>query len=151
MSKQIIFMIGLPRSGKSSWVKNNKSESDIVISKDHLRLLTYNQRFWAEGENMMKTVHSIMLRCLMEQGANIIIDDTNFCKYLRKPIIDLAKKYNYNSIKAILPVDYKNIDLCKERAVFTGQNDLISVIDNMADKFEEPDNIEFTKIEYLTR
>ena len=36
MSK-LIMMVGVPGSGKSTWIKNNKAETNIVISRDAIR------------------------------------------------------------------------------------------------------------------
>jgi len=133
---KIILMIGLPRSGKSTWVKNNKT-TEVVISADDIRYLVYNQRFWGEGEPLMWSVRGMMLKYLMQQGVDIIIDETNTTKERRKPIIKMAKKFGYeiigNTVEGVL------IDECVKRADKTGQEDLIPIIKAMAEKFELPE------------
>jgi len=49
--KILTMMIGLPRSGKTTWIRNNKSENTdtVILSADDLRYLVYNQRFWQDG------------------------------------------------------------------------------------------------------
>jgi predicted kinase len=132
--KTIELMVGLPRSGKSTYVENNK-EGKVVLSKNKLRLLTYNQRFWAEGEPMMKAVHSIMLRCLMEQGIDLIIDDTNFNTIIRKEFIKLAKRYGYKVIARVFMTSPSD---CIQRAKDTNQEDLIHVIKNTSTALDYP-------------
>ena len=44
MSK-LILMCGVPGSGKSTWIKNNKSETDLWISRDKIRFEKLKERF----------------------------------------------------------------------------------------------------------
>ena len=48
-------MIGLPRSGKSTYVKNflRKNLKCVVVSADQLRYLVYGQQFFAGGEDLV--------------------------------------------------------------------------------------------------
>jgi predicted kinase len=137
--KKLIIMVGLPRCGKSTWVKENKT-NEVVISADDLRYLVYNQRFWADGEALMWSIRSMMLKYLMQQGVDIIIDETNTTKDRRKPIIKLAKQYGYSIIGNIIEGYTPN--MCTERARATGQEDLIPIIAKMAEQFEIPEKEE---------
>jgi predicted kinase len=137
--KTITVMCGLPRCGKSTWVKNNK-KLEVVISADDLRYIVYNQRFWAEGEALMWSIRSIMLKYLMQQGIDIIIDETNTTKGRRMPILKMAKQYGYYVIGNV--IEGYTPDMCKERAIREGQNDLIPIIDRMAEQFELPEKEE---------
>lgn len=59
MSK-IIILVGLPKSGKSTWTKKNKKEIDVIISADELRYMVYNQKFWTDGEPLMWSIRGIL-------------------------------------------------------------------------------------------
>lgn len=127
-------MCGLPRSGKSTWVKENKNENEVILSADELRYLIYNQRFWTDGEPMMWAVHGIILKMLLKQGVDIIVDETNVTKSIRSKIIKLAKEYDYE----ITGIEFNTPkEICKERAIKTGQEDLLDVIDRMAVIYEK--------------
>jgi protein phosphatase len=134
--KIIKILIGLPRSGKSTWIKDNKKEGEVILSADDLRYLVYNQRYWAEGESLVWSVRGIFLKYLLQQGVDIIIDETNTTKKARKNIIDLAKKYGYY-ITGIVIKNYPNE--CIKRAEKTNQLDVIPVIHHMAENFESPE------------
>lgn len=146
--KTIKILIGLPRSGKSTWLKNNKN-NEVVVSADDLRYLVYNQRFWSEGESLVWSLRGIFLKYLLQQGVDIIIDETNTTQKARKNIIDLAKKYDYyitGIVIEVLP------DECIKRAKETDQYDLIPVIYHMAENYENPDVSEgFDKIEHINK
>ena len=37
MTGRLILMVGCPGSGKSTWLKNNKQEDAVVVSRDEIR------------------------------------------------------------------------------------------------------------------
>jgi predicted kinase len=133
--KKITLMIGLPRSGKSTWIEQNKT-NEAIISADDLRYIVYNQRFWSDGEPMMWSIRTMMLKYLMQQGMDIIIDETNSTIARRKAIIDMAKENGYTIIGNVLEKAW--VDECVERAMNEGQTDLIPIINRMAYQFEAP-------------
>jgi predicted kinase len=134
--KKLTVMIGLPRSGKSTWVKRNK-ENAVIVSADQLRLIIYGQKFYSEGEPIVWAVRGYMLRSLMEQGADIVIDETNTTRHSRKPILDLAKKHGYDTTAVWVTTSE---DICKLRV--SSDDNLLPVIDRMAAQFEEPEILE---------
>ena len=122
--KTITLMCGLPRSGKTTWIKNNNKEGVIILSADTLRHLIYNQDFWKDGENLVWAIRDIMLKAVLEQGADVIIDETNTMVSRRKPIIALAKKYGYTINCYAIDTDAEN---CIQRAVANKQEELIKM------------------------
>jgi predicted kinase len=131
--KKLTMMCGLPRSGKSTWVEENKLDGEVILSADKLRYLVYNQRFWTGGEPLMWAVHGIILKMLLEQGVDIIVDETNVTKAIRGKIIKLAKEYDYE----VTGIEFNTPkEICKERAIKTGQEDLLDVIDRLAEIYE---------------
>ena len=125
-------MVALPRSGKSTYVE--KHLADIPrVSADQLRLLIHGRRYLAEKEHLVWWVRGIMLRALMQQELDVVIDQTNTTRARRKELIRLAEEYGYTTVAVILERD---IGTCKERAVRTGQEDLIPVIEEYAQAYE---------------
>jgi len=84
-------------------------------------------------------VRNIMLQSLMEQGLVIVVDQTNTTTKRRKYLIDLAKKYNYKVVAVVIKTDK---EVCKKRALDSGQEDLIPVIERMAKTFEPVTKVE---------
>jgi predicted kinase/DNA-binding XRE family transcriptional regulator len=136
--QNITLMCGLPRSGKSTWIKNNRN-NEIVLSADSLRWLVYNKRFWEDGESLLWYIDTLFLKYLLKQKVDIIIDEINTTKKRRKRIIDIAKKHNYQ-IKVIVFTTTK--DECIKRAKLTNQLDLIDVINRHDKIFEMPSEYE---------
>jgi predicted kinase len=133
---KITLMCGVARSGKTTWVNNNKKDTDIIISADEIRKIVYGQRFWQDGESIMWSIRTMMLEYLMKQGKDIIIDETNTTKKRRFSIIKLANKHNY--IIGINVITGITEEECKKRAIETDMSDLLSIIEYQYKNFELP-------------
>lgn len=83
---------------------------------------------------MMWAVHGIILKMLLKQGLDIIVDETNVTKNIRGKLIKLAKEYDYeiDGIEFNTPKE-----VCKERAINIGQEDLLDVIDRLSEIYEK--------------
>lgn len=134
----ITILVGLPRSGKSTWTEINKSDR-VVISADRLRYRVYGQRFFGDGEPMLWAIRGILLEELLSQGQNIIVDETNTTKARRGPIIKLAKKHGYY-VEVIEIATSK--DECIQRAMNEKDGAIIPVIERMAAQYEPPSEAE---------
>lgn len=151
MDNKLYFMIGLPRSGKSTlanrWIKekclyilNGKIQLDysgvehpvprIVVCGDYIRLALTGNRYNSLTEDYVSAIKYTMIRALMLQGYDVLVDGTHTTK---------------NSILKLLSID-KNAELlyvettpeeCKNRAIKTGQDDLIPVINRMYNNMQQ--------------
>jgi len=135
MKSRLTVLIGLPRAGKSTWARDYKT-SEVVISADEFRQLMYGQRYYAEGKAMMWATRDISLKILMQQGVNIIIDETNTTVQARAKLLKLATKYDYYA-EAIW-IDATQY-MCRVRAAQADQKDLIPIIEKMSDQLEPPE------------
>lgn len=133
--KQFIIMMGLPKSGKSTFVyRELKKDNNVVVSADSLRQLIYGQDFYPNGESVVWAVHQYMLQELMKQNSNIIIDNTNKSKDRRSSLIKAAKDMGYNVIGVMMATPY---DVCLKRAEEEG-----FPVDVLADATKNWDNPE---------
>ena len=88
-------MIGIPGSGKSTWIKNNVFNDSVILSTDDLieiaaqeAGLTYNEVFEDNIENATKKFFD-SIKFHVSKDNNIIIDRTNLTIKSRKRILDL--------------------------------------------------------------
>ena len=92
-NSKVIIMVGVPRSGKSTKVKELSKEGYIPISCDDIFRtmgIRYSDEIYPLVENIMK----IMCESMIIRGIDIIIDRTSATKKERKIWTDICKKHN---------------------------------------------------------
>jgi predicted kinase len=122
----VIAMVGLPRSGKSTIVKQlSKELCAPVVRRDDIRLALHGRRYESLAEEFIKAISDVMLRSLILSGhKTIIVDETNYSRAARERL----KGPDRNVVFYEVPTPP---EVCKERAIATGQHDLLDVIDDM--------------------
>ena len=86
-------MVGIPGSGKSSWIQNNKSETDIIISRDAIRfaILKDDEDYFAhESEVFNKFIWQIANG--LAEGKTVIADATHLNKKSRALVLSKVAK-----------------------------------------------------------
>jgi len=79
--KRLICTVGLPRSGKSTWARQQPFP---VVSTDAIRQNLYGQAFWKPGEKMLWALADLMVRTLFDSGAEtVILDACNISRFSR--------------------------------------------------------------------
>jgi predicted kinase len=124
-------MMGLPRSGKSTIVRDlAKRFNAPIVRRDDIRLALHGQRYQALAEPFIKAISDVMIRSLFLSGHEVVInDETNYSRAAR----DFVKSPHW---KTVFYEVMTSPDVCKERAVKTDQADLIPIIDAMAARYE---------------
>lgn len=124
----LIVTVGIPGSGKTSWVKNyieeNKDKNIEVISSDEIRKELLND---IEDQSKNKEVFELMRKRTKEslsKGYVTIYEATNISSKRRRALLKEMKKY-YS--KAICLFKYKNLTNC--------------IIDNEARDREVPNEV----------
>ena len=133
MVSTLTIMSGLPRSGKSTWA--NQHAYKVVICADRLRFLVYNQRFWDGGEPLMWSIHGIILRLMLEQRVDVIIDECNVTPKRRFELIKIAREYNYETECVIVGTPFEE---CMNRAKHINDLQIQPVIERMAKEYITP-------------
>ena len=135
MIKEIILTIGLPGSGKSTYVNNNfiKVKSGYqILCLDDMRL-AMGDVFNRKTEGIIIAMHDIMARAFMERELNIIVDSTNISKKVIEYWHDLTNEYGYDMKGIFFDV---SIEECIRRKC--GKNKLtIEVYERMYNQLEE--------------
>lgn len=135
MTKELILTIGLPGSGKSTYVDDHcvKIRSGHqILCLDDIRLAMgdiFNER----AEDIIIAMHNTMARAFMERALSIIIDSTNISKKVVEYWRKLADEYQYNMKGLFFDVP---IEECIKRKC--GKNKLvIEVYQRMYNQLED--------------
>ena len=103
-TSNVYIMIGLPGSGKSTWIKDNLDKNIEIISKDQIRkelgIMDDDQKKKigdAQQEKEVKKIHNERFEDNLKKGNDIVLDNTNIGKTLRY-ILDRCKYYKAQTI-----------------------------------------------------
>lgn len=158
---ELIVLVGLPGSGKSTWIKNfiakNPNKSYTVISLDDIIEalgqkdgLNYNEAFKIyarQAKSMMKE----QAHDAFKNGHNVIWDQTNMNVKFRKMAMNLAKQHGYTAeavVWSLTDTEWKK--RYNARKEETGKSIPSHVLENMARRYEAPTNDEgFVKITFI--
>jgi predicted kinase len=113
--KEIIILVGNIGSGKSTLAKEYAKKGYVIISRDSLRYMIGggNYRFDKKLEPFIKQSAVEVLRVFLRSGQNLVYDETNVSKSLRKPTIQLAKIYGYKVVAVVLPRLSKEVSVAR--------------------------------------
>lgn len=134
--KELILTIGLPGSGKSTYVNDHfiKVKSGYqILCLDDVRL-AMGDIFNRKTEDIIIAMHNIMARAFMERGLNIIVDDSaNISKKVVEYWRELAEEYQYSTKGIFFNI---SIEECMRRKC--GKNKLTKEIyERMYNQLEE--------------
>lgn len=139
MKGMLIVTVGLPGSGKTSWVDDfiaeNQGQAIDVISSDRIREEIFND---IEDQNHNGEVFDLMKRRTKEslsQGHIAIYEATNISSKRRRALLNELKKY-YD--KAICLFKYKRLSACQIDNEERDREVPSDVIDRMYRNFEIP-------------
>lgn len=145
--KEVVFLIGLPGSGKSTYIQDNLP-MHTRISRDDLVMdygTTYNAA-WKAADH--KAVDALLQKCLNNASKTqnqVVIDMTNLSRKQRKAKLSLFKGFNKRAV-VLLPDLLTTLDRCAARP-----NKYISedVIKKMIMSFNPPGLDEFDSVDFI--
>ena len=132
--------VGLPGSGKSTYVKNFIKDKEIeYLSSDSLRAVYGKSE---EDQTVTPLVFGHIKRKVdefLKDGKNVLVDATSVNRKERSDYINTAKKYGAKVVAIVFKMDRQGlIDRNKKRGEQGGRVVPDWVIDKMFNKFEEP-------------
>jgi predicted kinase len=75
INNTLLMTVGLPRSGKSTWVK---AQNCPIVNNDAIRLALHGKDFVQEAEDMVHAIAVYMVKALFLAGHNtVVLDETN--------------------------------------------------------------------------
>ena len=132
--------VGLPGSGKSTYVKNFIKDKDIeYLSSDSLRAVYGKSE---EDQTVTPLVFGHIKRKVdefLKDGKNVLVDATSVNRKERSDYINTAKKYGAKVVAIVFKMERQGlIERNKKRGEQGGREVPTFVIDKMLAKFEEP-------------
>lgn len=102
MKKHLYLMIGVPGSGKSTYVKNILKDGDIYISRDEIRysLLTEEDDYFAKENEVIKTFIDNIDKSLVneEYCGDVYADATHLSSKSRAQVLNKLKNKDKVSV-----------------------------------------------------
>lgn len=127
--KKLHILVGLPRSGKSTYAKE-KIKNVPIVNPDSVRLALHGHDFIPLAEPMVWASVKLMIRALFIAGHDeVILDATNITTQRR----DEFKSKDWIRVFHVLktpPI------ACIERAIETNKPNLICVIEKMVEQYQ---------------
>lgn len=139
--KELILMVGLPRSGKSTFANVLREEQGYpIVNPDSIRLSLHGETFLPSMEPYVWAIARTMVESLFLSGHPIVILDSTAITYRRRHEW-MSKKWKLSYV-----VRSTDREECIKRAIEGGRGDLIPVINRMS-KIQENLTVEERKSE----
>ena len=127
--KYLIVVVGLPRSGKSTWSRNS---GHPVVNKDAIRLALHGQRFYEPAETMVHATSLLMADSLLRVHDTVIVDE---CNVTAKRRSEWQKRFERpGECEVNFHVIWTSPQECIRRA--KGDEVLVPVIQRMAEEWD---------------
>ena len=154
--KDVVIMVGLPASGKSTRTEELRSQGYFVVSSDEIIEelcpdMTYNQAYHAVNHDEVDKLFRARLKESLKHD-KVVVDTTNLSKKRRKGLIENFKK-NYNVHGEVMLVPMSVLEERNKERTKKGKHIPSSVYEKMIKSFYCPsisegfDTLEFKLFE----
>lgn len=105
MSK-LILMVGIPGSGKSTYIKKHANEYDTIVSRDAIRfnLLKENEPYFSREDEVFKLFIYEIVNSL-KMGRTVWVDATHINSKSREKLLRSIEKYTTATSLEVIFVD----------------------------------------------
>ncbi len=125
----LILTVGLPRSGKSTWAKE---QGVPIVNPDAVRLAIHGKPFLADAEPWVWVTVKTMIKSLFYAGHFVVILDA------ANTTIKRRSDWNNPLWRVALKMFKTDPDTCIKRAADNDRADLISSITRMHAEWQDP-------------
>lgn len=130
----LYLVVGIPGSGKSTYIKKHAMDDDIIVSSDALRLELYgDENDQTHNPEVFAEAHRRIIDGLND-GNDVWFDATNITRKARAGIISVCPKH----ARIVAVVVWAPIDICIERDAARERTVGRNVIMRMCKNFEFP-------------
>lgn len=133
--RQMNMMVGIPASGKDTYIELSKGEDDVVVSSDDVREMLYGDAsIQGDASKVFAQVHKLLADA-MSNGKTVWYNATNVTIKSRAQALDLAKKYGYKVVCFVMATPIQTCvvyDLNRDRHVTK------EVINKFVNRFQFP-------------
>lgn len=142
MKAKIFILIGVPMSGKSTWIKNNYPNTK-VISRDNIVLEVhgtndYNKAFKEVNHKEVDKILNLRLLEASNSNSDVIIDMTNMTVKRRRSTLNYFTNFHKEAV--VFPVlsddEYERRN--NIRTVTENKSISLSILKSMFDSYQEP-------------
>lgn len=155
MRKTIKILIGPPLSGKSTYIKDNATYDEVILSRDSIILelhpeLKYTDAFNVCNQKEVDRLFKSRFAEYISEGKSLVIDKTNLSSKTRRKLLNRVPA-DYYKIAVLFNWDKKVLlERNIKREAEEGKFIPLKVIDDMLDSYVPiKDDEGFDKIIYL--
>jgi predicted kinase len=139
--KKVIITVGIPGSGKSTWVKEDltqRNNSYIILNADSIRKELYgNEGIQGNGGTVFQILNDRIRKALINKKIKTIyIDNTSTTKKARKSLFDSIEK-NCPDCEVLIKV-FNDFELAKKQNQMRDRVVPDDVMERMIKQFEIP-------------
>lgn len=142
MSK-LLMLKGLPASGKSTYARELVEQGWKRINKDDLRAMIDSSKWSKANENQITEARDLLAIQYLDEGYNVVIDDTNFADIHAETLAELADNCDAEFEEMFFDVPVME---CVERDAKRGDKSVgVEVIMRMYNQYLKPKPIPYNK------
>ena len=144
---KLFLTVGLPGSGKSTYLKNHCKENDVIVSRDAIRfsMVAEGEEYFSKEKKVFKE-YCRQINENLAAGYNVFADATHLNAASRRKVLDKVK--GYDMVGAIV-MNTSLTEALRRNDNRTGREFVPhSVIRRMAAQFEFPDVTENFDVVY---
>ena len=136
---ELVILVGIPASGKSTYVKDNFDGYYRVNLDSIHKMLEPKEGHNRRNNKIARTIESMVIEHKLECGESVVIDATNLYADSRQKYLDMADQHGAAK-KAVCfePNVARSVAWNKKRAEDGGRDVPQHVIEKMASKYQMP-------------